>query len=179
MQREEWPRSLVGGLILAEPNLGGVRVHVERFLQSPERYRVQHFQTDNGQIIAAIFLTPLLQIPVQFAGHQQDLLDLRRITGGVAVGIDEVRVINHRVEALDLGEVLHGGGRHLVTQHRLRRRHDQRTAKITQGMTPEKVEVVRRRGRLSHSHGSLSAQLQVALDTHGGVVRTHALIAVR
>ena len=95
MQREEWPRSLVGGLILAEPNLGGVRVHVERFLQASERYRVQHFQTDNGQIISAIFLTPLLQIPVQFAGHQKDLLNLRGITNRIALGIDQVRVINH------------------------------------------------------------------------------------
>ena len=46
-------------------------------------------------------------------------------------------------------------------------------------MTPKQVEVVRRRGRLSHSHRTLSAQLQVALDTHGRVVRAHAFIAVR
>ena len=39
--------------------------------------------------------------------------------------------------------------------------------------------MVSRGGRLSHGRGTLSAQLEVALDAGGGVVRTLALVAVR
>ena len=170
---------MVGGLVLAEANFGCVRVAVERFLEAVVRDRVQHFDANDRDVLTAELLAALFELVVELAGHQHDGLDLVGITNDVAFAVNQARVVDDRLELLDLGEVFHGGGCVLETKHRLRGEDDQRALEVAKSVATQQVEVVCRGRRLGNRHGALSAQLQVTLDACRGVVRAHALVAVR
>src|SRR5699024_2274674 len=71
LQRDERPRTLVGRLVLYPAELG-VRVVGQSVADAVERQRVQHLQTDDGDVVAAILLALLLQLVVDLAGAHQD-----------------------------------------------------------------------------------------------------------
>src|SRR3990170_6744097 len=66
-----------------------------------------------------------------------------------------------------------------VTEQRLRRHQYQRLAELAVELAPEDVEIVRRRGAVGDLPVVLGAELEVALEPGGGVLRPLAFIAMR
>ena len=107
---------------------------------------------------------------MDFAGVQHDPLD------GSLVG--DCRVVDHRLE-LAVREFGDAAGRASQPQHRLRGKHDERATRTRIGLTAQEMKVRRGRRRTRHGHVVLGAQLKVALDSGGRMVRSLALVAVR
>ncbi len=66
-----------------------------------------------------------------------------------------------------------------MAQQRLRRHHHQRTAHTAQRLTTQHMVNLCRGGRYANLHVLLSAQLQIAFQTRGGVLRALPFVAVR
>src|SRR5699024_75455 len=92
----ERPWTLVSWLILNETDLGCIREGLECVTQTVERNWVQHLNTDNGDIVAALGSALLLQVVVDLARAQHDGLDLVNITDDVAVTVDQVWIVDDR-----------------------------------------------------------------------------------
>ena len=71
-----------------------------------------------------------------------------------------------------------------MAQHALGRKDDKRLADApaivpAMHLTPQKMEVLRRRAGIHHLHIVFRAELQEALDARAGMFRTLAFVAVR
>src|SRR5699024_5494114 len=100
VEGEEAPRTLVGRLLLDPPDLGEVRVVPEGFTQATERDRVDLFQSDDRDVVAALLLLAGGELVVELPGDQQHGLDLARVLRTIS----ERRVVDDGTE-LPGGEV--------------------------------------------------------------------------
>src|SRR5262249_51337980 len=65
-----------------------------------------------------------------------------------------------------------------VAQHTLRREYNQRFAPRSESLSPQHVEILRRRRRLTNLNIVFRCELEVALNTRAGMLRPLALITV-
>ena len=171
LERQEWPWTLVGWLVLHPADLLSIGVVAQCIADPVVRDWVQHLHADDSHVIALIFLLLLSEVVVDLAGAQQHLLH-------VLAHAVVTRIVDDGLELGGFREVLNGGNGGLVAQHGLRGEDHQWALQAAQCVAAQQVEVVGRRGGLSHGPGTLCGHLQETLDACGGVVWALALVTV-
>ena len=86
--------------------------------------------------------------------------------------------IGHNGKESRLGKILDGRGRFGAPQHALRREHDERFAPQALRLAPQQMEILRRAGGLADLNVVFGGDLQEALDTRAGVLRSLAFEAM-
>src|SRR5438477_1209624 len=164
------PRALVAGLLLAPHDALRARIGVDLRLELVVREGIELLEA-----------------------HDRDVLDAALGALGDDVVVHLARAEDHtphflRRELLDLGddhleaaarEFRELRGRFLLAQQALRRHHDEGLAHRAQDLAPDHVEELRRRRGHANLDVVLGAELQVALEPRGRVLRPLAFVAVR
>ncbi|MCY1505896.1 hypothetical protein D9M68_401240 [compost metagenome] len=164
------PGALVHRFFLTPDHVLEVLVRSQGFGQILFRERIELLDTDDRDVVATFGTALLQQVVVDLAAAQDDAVDLLRIQA--------VDLADDSLERA-VGQFFQGRDGQLVAQQRLRRHHDQRLAQRTDHLAAQHVVDLSRGGRYADLDVLLGAQLQVAFQTRGGVLRTLALVAVR
>ena len=164
------PRALVERFFLTPDKIMHVRIRFQRFLYRLVRERVELLYANDSDIFL-LFLAALFQ---------QVVINLTRAQHNTLHGfrVEIVDFTNCRLEGA-VSQFVHARYRQRVTQQRFRRHHDQRATHTAQRLTTQHMVNLRRRGRYANLHVLLGAELQIAFQTRGGVLRPLAFVAVR
>ncbi len=147
-----------------------VSVRLQRFLYRLMRERVELFDAHNGDIFLIVFAALLQQVEINLTRtHHHALHRLR---------IEFINLANGWLEST-VRQFFKRRDCQRVTQQRFWRHDDQRATHSAQRLTTQHVVHLRRGGRHAHLHVLLGAQLQVTLQTGGGVLRSLPFVTVR
>ena len=147
-----------------------VRIRFQRFLHRLMRERIELLDTNDSDIFLLVFAALFQQVVVNLTRAQHNALHSLRIK--------LIDFTNSRQESA-VRQLIHAGNRQRMTQQRLRRHHHQRTTHTAQRLATQHVINLCRRGRHADLHVLFSAQLQITLQTRGGVLRALAFVTVR
>src|SRR5579883_3552239 len=174
-------------LLLDEPPCA----HISRFFLAPHHIRgswvtrdhrselvfrkwINLFQARDRDMLRFSFIAGGQQVIVDLSGANDDSSDLRRIRAGVVYDLAECAA----------GKLIQHGHSLGMPQHALGRKNDQRLADAAPVMTavhlpPQHVKVLRRSAEIHNLDVIVGAQLQEALNTRAGMLRTLSFVAVR
>src|SRR6202453_1471407 len=176
---DEAPGAHVLGLLLTPDHLR--ILEAREFLQQRlNRERVKLLHPEQVDVVDTTLLALIVEIVVDFPRADDNAADLVVLREFDLFALMRLRVIPQQaVKARSRAEGFEVGDSALVAQHRLRRHRDQRFAELAPELAPQRVEEIGRRRADDDLHVVLGAELQIALETGGGMFRSCALIAMR
>src|SRR6516225_8838284 len=164
------PGALVLRFLLAPDYLAQVGIAVEDRLVLLARERIELLDAHQRDIAQSLLAARAQQIEVDLAAAEDNAASLCR-----RQLIDLADDARKRAAA----QILERRYRQLEPQQALRHHYDERLAEALVHLPSQHVKHLRRGRGDTHLHVVLGAQLQEALETRGGMLRSRALEAVR
>ncbi len=164
------PCALVARLFLAPQHFACIGISGDLGGKVLVRERIKLLQAHDGHVLYAALAPGREQFVIDLAAAKDDAPDCR--------AIQRVRFIQYRLERA-FCQPFQRRSSILAAQQALRREHDQRLAVRAQHLAAQQVEHLRRRRRDAHLDVVIRAQLQIALDAAGGMLRALPFVTVR